>query len=192
MSAPVPAPASPPASRPVDPRQLSLLRFAETAGALGGVWPAADLVRLGADAPPAGAAEVHWSAQGERRAVAGDSPQTWLHVQAHTEVELVCQRCLGPMTLVLDAQRSFRFVRDEEEATRLDEESEDDVLALPKRGLLDLHELVEDELILALPLVPRHDVCPEPLPLPANVPDEEEVAPPNPFQALAVLKRKPN
>ena len=186
MSAPVPA------SKPVDPRQLSLLRFAETAGSLTGTRPAAELTRLAADAPPAGAGEVHWSAQGERRAVTGDSPQTWLHVQAHTEVELVCQRCLAPMTLALQAERSFRFVRDEDEAARLDEESEDDVLALPRRGLLDLHELVEDELILALPIVPRHAVCPEPLPLPASEPDEEEAAPPNPFQALAVLKRKPS
>lgn len=190
MSAP--APASPSAPKALDPRQLSLLRLAETAGTLQGVWPTAEMVRLAADAPPAGAGEVHWSAQGERRAVAGDGPQTWLHVQARTEVQLVCQRCLGPMTLRVEAERSFRFVRDEDEATRLDEESEDDVLALPKRGLLDLHELVEDELILALPIVPRHEVCPEPLPLPANEPDEEEAAPPNPFQALAALKRKPN
>lgn len=175
-----------------DPRQLSLLRFAETAGALEGAWPAAEMPRLAADAPPAGAGEVHWSAQGERRAVAGDSPQTWLHVQARTEVQLVCQRCLGPMALVIEAERSFRFVRDEEEAACLDEESEDDVLALPQRGLLDLHELVEDELILALPIVPRHATCPEPLPLPANEPEDEEAPPPNPFQALAALKRKPN
>jgi uncharacterized protein len=36
------------------------------------------------------------------------------------------------------------------------------VLAL--EPALDLKELVEDELLLALPLVPRHEVCPEPLP----------------------------
>ena len=30
---------------------------------------------------------------------------------------------------------------------------------------LDLRGLVEDELLLALPLVPRHEVCPEPLPI---------------------------
>ena len=53
---------------------------------------------------------------------------------------------------------------------------------------LDLHELVEDELILALPLVPRHDACPQPLAAPATA--EEPLAErPNPFAALAALKR---
>ena len=69
------------------------------------------------------------------------------------------------------------------EAAQLDEHSEDDVLALPQR--LDLHELLEDELILALPIVPRHGVCPQALPL-AAVPEAE--AAPNPFAALAALR----
>ncbi len=51
----------------------------------------------------------------------------------------------------------------EEAAAALDAESDDDVLAL--ESSLDLHALVEDELLLALPLVPRHDECPEPLPV---------------------------
>jgi uncharacterized protein len=47
---------------------------------------------------------------------------------------------------------------------------------------------VEDELILALPLVPRHDACPQPLAAPATA--EEPLAErPNPFAALAALKR---
>jgi uncharacterized protein len=86
-------------------------------------------------------------------------------------------------------QRRFRFVRNEDEAARLDEESEDDVLALPAR--LDLQALLEDELILALPIVPRHALCPEPLPLPAAEPLDEEAPAPNPFAALAALRRPP-
>ena len=58
--------------------------------------------------------------------------------------------------------RSIRFVHGADLAQQLDEESEEDVLALS--AALDLRELIEDELILALPLVPRHDVCPQPLP----------------------------
>ena len=80
----------------------------------------------------------------------------------------------------------MRFVRSEAEAERLDEVSDDDVLVLLPR--LDLHELAEDELILALPLVPRHDdVCPEPLPMPIDDLPSEEPAP-NPFAALAALR----
>ena len=52
---------------------------------------------------------------------------------------------------------------------------------------LDLRELIEDELLLAMPLVPRHEVCPEPLPVRTDedMPDDA----PNPFAALAALKR---
>jgi uncharacterized protein len=49
--------------------------------------------------------------------------------------------------------------------------------------------LVEDELILSLPIVPRHDQCPDPLPMPVDELDEGPAA--HPFQALAALKRPP-
>ena len=89
----------------------------------------------------------------------------------------------------LAAQRSFLFARDEVEATRLDEEIDDDVLVMVRS--LDLAELAEDELILALPLVPRHDSCPEPLVVAAS--ESVAAAPerPNPFAALAALRRSP-
>jgi uncharacterized protein len=87
--------------------------------------------------------------------------------------------------LALD--RWLRFVEDEAQAAELDAELDDDVLALPR--WLDLVELIEDELLLALPLVPRHAVCPVPLPMAL----EAETAPaeeaPHPFAALAALKR---
>ncbi len=75
----------------------------------------------------------------------------------------------------------------EAEAERLDAESDDDHLVLVPR--LDLLALVEDELILELPLVPRHEgICPEPLPQPAadEAPVDER---PNPFAALAALRK---
>jgi uncharacterized protein len=63
------------------------------------------------------------------------------------------------------------------------------VLALPRT--LDLRELVEDELLLALPLVPRHDTCPVPLnltvdPVETDAPAERK----NPFAALQALKTR--
>ena len=173
-----------------DPRHLDLLRFAASGGALSGEWPSAALDRLAIDAPPAGAGAVRWSARGERRAVTGGEPEHWLHLRADTVVRLVCQRCLQELDHPLSAERAIRWVADEAEAERLDEESEDDVLALPAQGRVDLQSLVEDELILNLPLVPRHEVCPEPLPLPVDDLDDEEPA--NPFQALAALKTRQN
>lgn len=173
---------------PFDPHRLDLLRFAESGGVLEGAWGAEAFPRMAADAPPTGA--IAWSARGERRPVTGGPPETWLHLQARATVRLECQRCLGPLDEALTVQRSFRFVADEGEAERLDEASDDDVLALPPRGRLDLLPLVEDELILALPLVPRHETCPEPLPLPADEPEEAPVE--HPFAALTALKRQPN
>jgi uncharacterized protein len=94
------------------------------------------------------------------------------------------------VSLSLTLQRSLRFVRDETEAARLDAESEDDVLALERS--FDLRALVEDGLLLDLPLVPRHEQCPQPLAAPAEPAEEEVPARPNPFAALARLRKRPD
>jgi len=173
-----------------DPRHLDLARFCAAGATLAGVCPAAALDRLCLDAPPAGAGTVPWSARGEQRAVTGGAPELWLHLQASTVVRLECQRCLQDIAHPLHAERSIHWVADEAEAERLDELSEHDVLALPPAGRIDLQLLVEDELILNLPLVPRHEVCPEPLPLPADALEDELT--PHPFGALAALKTRQN
>ena len=170
-----------------DPCALELLAFCRSGATLQGAWPQAGMVRLAGSLAAPGDADVAWSASGQWRPVIGGEAEVWLHLTAGTTVLLECQRCLQPMTQALQVDRAFRFVRGEAEAARLDEELEDDVLELPPR--LDLHALVEDELILALPLVPRHERCPAPLPLPAGA-EVAEAAPPNPFAALAALRRR--
>lgn len=177
--------------REFDPRRLDVEAFAREGETLQGDWPLAALERLAASAhPDAQAGEdrrVRWQCQGELRSVRGAPPQVWLHLQAATALSLECQRCLGPVPCSLDARRDFLFVHGEDTAAELDADSEDDVLALTRA--LDLQTLVEDELLLSLPLVPRHEVCPEELPHSASDPGAEE-APPNPFAALAALKGK--
>jgi uncharacterized protein len=129
-----------------------------------------------------------WRVQATLKPVTGGAPEMWLHLQATATVLLQCQRCLQDMTEALVVDRRIRFVRSEAEAARLDEESEDDVLALQPR--LDLQSLFEDELILSLPLVPRHNSCPRPLLAPA-VSDAVTEQAPHPFAALAALKGRP-
>jgi len=46
-------------------------------------------------------------------------------------------------------------------------------------------------LLLALPLVPRHEVCPEPLVVPSAAEATDGDDAPNPFAVLAALKRGP-
>lgn len=170
-----------------EPERLDVRAFADAAAALAGARPAAQLPRLAASvlATDSPAPAVEWRAAGELRPVTGGPPEVWLHLRASTRVTLQCQRCLQPMPQALDVDRWFRFAADEDEAARLDEESDDDVLVESRR--FDLFELIEDELILALPIVPRHDACPAPLAAPAEPAAEE--ARPNPFAALAALRR---
>lgn len=167
---------------------LDVLAFCRAGDSLSGAWPLAQMHRLATslEGPQAADAVAPWSAQGTLRQVSGAQPEVWLHLQGRATVTLQCQRCLRAMTENLVVDRHFRFVRHEDEAARLDEEIEDDVLVLPTR--LDLPELLEDELILALPIVPRHEgECPEPLPVRDDA--QADAAPAaHAFAALAALK----
>ena len=106
--------------------------------------------------------------------------QLWLHLQANLWVEQTCQRCLLPMQLDLAVDRHFRFVADEATALAEDDDCEEDLLSPAPE--LTLQTLLEDELLLAMPLIPRHTTCDKPLP---QSPDQDL---PHPFAALANLK----
>lgn len=176
-------------SRDFDPLGIDVTAFAKAGGELGGRWPVEQLERLAAcveaGAREAMAGDVAWQARGELRTLRGAENQVWLHLSASTRLPLECQRCLRPVETALEVNRDFLFVHGEDAAAQLDTDSDDDVLALTRS--LDLRELIEDELLLALPLVPRHEVCPEPLRAPVD--DEPLEEKPNPFAALAGLKR---
>lgn len=179
-----------------DPRRLDVAAFARTGAELAGTWPLAEMPRLLQDTlpPPDGAATVAWAVRGSSKPVAGGEPELRLHLHAGTTLRMCCQRCLQPVTVVLDVRPSLRFVRGESQAEALDEAGDEDVLALT--AALDLRQLVEDELILALPLVPRHETCAEPLPMSAGDDAATAEAPSPAFATLASLLRdspgKPN
>jgi DUF177 domain-containing protein len=180
-------------NRAPDPRRLAVAAFAAANGELKGEWEIASLRRLmsamPASAPDAGRHQVSWQVRGARLTLPGAGARPSLRIEAEAEVILECQRCLQPMRWPLQARRRIFFVEGEDAAAALDADTEDDVLALVPA--LDLQALVEDELLLALPIVPRHDVCPEPLPR-AFIEEHDGSAPEeSPFAALAVLKRGP-
>jgi uncharacterized protein len=139
---------------------------------------------LGAENP------VNWSVRAWTLVDPVGSSQAWVHVDAHLTLPLICQRCLGPVNAPIHVQRSYRFVESEAQAELEDEESEDDLLVIS--GDFDLAALIEDEVLMDMPVVPRHEVCPVPVKLAAVDADFEAVSvKPNPFAALAVLKTKP-
>ena len=168
---------------------LDISALCKADGRLQGQQPLAAMVRLAASLCADSDGSAAWWVHGSLLLVTGGEPEMWLELQAEADVPLQCQRCLQVMSEALRVRRRFRFVRNEDEAVRLDEQSQDDVLVLPAR--LDVMEFLEDELILALPIVPRHDECPTPLPMSARIDDEEPPAP-NPFAALAALRGRSN
>jgi uncharacterized protein len=167
---------------------IDVMLFAKEAAQLQGVLPIENLPRLMAS--QAGdsvlaTCDVIWFVTGDVRKPKGAELQYWLHVRAQTQATLTCQRCLASFDKTLLVERSFMFVRDEIHAAELDAAIEDDVLVLTKD--LNLQTLIEDELLLALPLVPRHEVCPQLIEVPSQ--DRPEAQMPHPFAALAALKR---
>jgi uncharacterized protein len=112
---------------------------------------------------------------------------SWLHLDIQVSLPQICQRCLGAVDVAIQIDREFRFVDSESTAEKQDDESEEDVLVMSRE--FDLATLIEDEVLMDLPLVARHDVCPVPVKLVAEDADfEGATEKPNPFAVLAKLK----
>lgn len=172
------------------PSRLDVTGFAEAAATLSGSDPVADYARLSAElAEPASEAQARWTVQGENRPGSEGEPVAWLHLHAESTLPFVCQRCLAPVSIDLEVDRWFRFAADEEAAAIEDEASDEDVLVAARD--FDLKGLIEDELLMEIPVTPRHEVCPEPVQLSAADDDFEEAneARPNPFAVLGGLKK---
>ena len=186
------------------PTALDLRALAQRGTPLSGCVALTDLARV-ADGQPVGfdatAAwpDVQWQARAEWRqpgpaALAADpqvrhspSAQLWLHLGLQAQVPQTCQRCLAPYAQPVTVDRWFRFVADEATALAEDDDAEEDLLVFEPR--FDLQALVEDELLLALPLVPMHEQCPTPVRLQAgDIDAPTDAGQPHPFAALAALK----
>lgn len=130
-----------------------------------------------------------WTARAELRQDDAGQAQHWLHLTVLVSLPLICQRCLGPVDVEVQVDQAFRFVESEAAAEQQDETSDEDVLVLSRE--FDLAGLIEDEVLMALPLVPRHDACPVAVKLLAADADFDAGSDkPNPFAVLARLKDK--
>lgn len=98
---------------------------------------------------------------------------------------LQCQRCMEPYQLAVKAELALVLVQGFDEAESLPPEFDP---LMPEEETVNLYRLVEDELLLAVPTVPRHDNCE------AGVTEsgenfESESVRENPFNVLASLKK---
>lgn len=133
---------------------------------------AADQLAEGADKAP-----IAWWITGGRDAAG----RSLLTVRLDGAVPLVCQRCLQPFVATVAQATDLLLARDEAELARLDVEETEVVLA---NTMLDPRNVVEDELLLSLPLSPRHGEgeCAA-----ARRPMADD-GKPSPFAELAALK----
>ncbi|MGB8436976.1 MAG: DUF177 domain-containing protein [Burkholderiales bacterium] len=147
------------------------LDFARVGGRRAGTLELADLPRL---------VELGCSVARIEYAVRGGATthgKPGLHVDATGQVDLACQRCLEPVAVQVAAHAELELVATQREIDGADDDV-DRVLA--SRSMV-VAELVEDEVILALPMVPTHAECPVAA---GDSGDKREL----PFAALAVLQ----
>lgn len=174
-----------------DAEHLNIAAFARASGAWEGQAPLAQFARLMEETRgQGGETAVRYGVRGEMRADGAGVEEAWLHLTAQTALPLTCQRCLGPVEVPVAFEREFRFVATEELAAVEDEESEEDVLVLSRD--FNVLELVEDELLMELPVAPKHPVCPVAVKLHAADPNfvDAPAEKPNPFAVLQQLKKK--
>ena len=140
-------PMSPPWSKPID-----VDRLADAEADVDFTVPLAELPRLRAQLANV-AGEVHGRVH-FRRAANIPVAELTLAGTAH----LLCQRCLGALDVGVEATAEVGLVATEADVSRVPEELEP---VLAPEGRISVGELVEEELLLTLPIVPLHaeDAC---------------------------------
>ena len=132
---------------------INSLEFAQKSREIHGTIAPRDFGRLG-DVLFSGDGKLDYQLQGDINAQG--KPEIRVRVQG--ELNLVCQRCTGLLKHVLDTEVHFVIVPSEDMMPAPDEETDDVdyLLADPK---LDVLSLVEDEILLGLPMAPLHETA---------------------------------
>ena len=102
--------------------------------------------------------------------------QPSLHLYIKTKLPVICQRCLDEMLVDLDL--NFDYLISDSVADELD--NNDEIDWIESNVEMNYHELIEDELLLAMPIAPVHkNACSK-----TNTQSGEK---PNPFAVLKNL-----
>ena len=142
----------------------------------------ADMARLaGETADRSGA--LKWSLIGGTDKVG--HPQLKLSVSG--QVNLVCQRCLTAMPFEVSSESVLVLAKDEESADAIEELLNDESIdVIVGEAEFNVSYLIEDEALLALPVAPKHDVCPAQAVAESGAAATEKVSP---FSVLKNLKQ---
>ena len=104
-----------------------------------------------------------WRAEGmmrpELQENGADKLEPYLRLSVQGAARLECQRCLEPYEQLFHIDAVFRLVESEAQAERYSHD--DSIDAIVGSSKFNLVDLVEEELLLAFPLVPKHSVCPQ-------------------------------
>ncbi|MCE2030223.1 YceD family protein [Sessilibacter corallicola] len=105
-----------------------------------------------------------------------------------TNFSVVCQRCLGPLPVSVSSDVNVAVTRDQADAKLLPR-SLDPWIVEGESG--DLHELIEEEILLELPMAPFHDYECVPDAMFSSGEEKQETKTTNPFSVLEQLKGSP-
>lgn len=159
---------------------IDSLDFSRQGRYMEGRVAASDLPRLAESLTDAGSV-LSWQLRGEK----DEEGKLFLVLTVEGVLSLTCQRCLAGMAWSLDVSGRLLLVPEGEPWP--EEELEDDSMdAIAAEREMSVLTLVEDEVLLALPAVPRHPeqaMCQSPLAV-------DEDLPASPFALLEQLKKK--
>ncbi|RUO81360.1 23S rRNA accumulation protein YceD [Idiomarina tyrosinivorans] len=112
--------------------------------------------------------------------------------KASVEASVKCERCGEPLAVAIEAQFAYAPVTQKQTAEDFPEAYE--AIEPNEFGEIALHGLIEDELILAMPLVPKHEPSECSVDRDAmtwgEIDEEAEAKSENPFAVLQELTRK--
>lgn len=155
---------------------IDSLDFARRGGELSGEVPVAELPRL-TDVLTDSAGAVHYTLRG----FVGKDGRSLLELHLEGACNLRCQRCLNALAYPIRLQARLRLVTDGELGD--DDIEDDEVDNVPADKHFDVLALIEEELLLDMPIAPKHDsgVC--------EMAAEGLSRSNNPFAVLAGLKK---
>jgi uncharacterized protein len=136
---------------------IDAFEFCRSNGHREGVTPVAEMSRLSKDCADQ-SGQIVWTVDGS--VTVQGYPALTLSVSG--TVQLMCQRCLTPFAFEMDTSTMLVLGKDDEEADQIEEILDDEsVDVIVGSRACDLRDLIEDEALLALPLAPKHEVCPD-------------------------------